>query len=750
MATKKQAQGPQSPGDEERIQEILVNRQAMAEALHGSTSRVEAEEILAPVFTADETTQMALLKRLARERDIYAADILLAIHELAPQKNVRKEARRALILLAGAKVFPSWTPESETSTVGLVAHPNPPRFWKGSVTMMRESGELQLTLCWEQGFEYGEACLISFVLDFWREGVKDFFTDVGSRRHVEERLDAMRTVMLSTQPEDVGDTLPEVVSCTLAEGRRLLNDALSVNQWRKVKPHKDYRQNLTLVQSLILHAFEVGEDSGQSFIAHDLEPDLVVANFAGAWAMGDYSLCYDLLASNSQLREGRERQEWIDMRRAWADEAHPAHFDLYYLHEHKQAPQSKLWLPSSVLSKRSASEQKEIEMLWSLQLADTPLSGTLPEMPMGTAVYKETGRHWFWSIFVVEQQSNDDWRIVRMNDEGLALQGLTMSEIRKRSKEYDESLQKIMREHKPTDSDAQEYLDEIVGYTWKLVSLQDALLMKNPLDKAAYEDAYGRAMTMGAVERAAVYANQLLARFPNDPDRYTALQRVGALQIAQAERFSDLGQEEQAQLFETRGEETLRSGLNESEPMGYLLLAEFLISREKYAEAQQELLIARGLADTREIKAQVEYDLAQLALERNEYVEARSYFERVAEIAPDYPDLWLMLGSVERQLENFPECEVYYKRAIEETPEDVRPYSEMAAIYVDHGDLDKARDLLVLGMRNVPQSAQLPALLATVYLHKKDRPQALKYLAEAEHLNPNLELVQAVRELVKK
>ena len=48
-----------------------------------------------------------------------------------------------------------------------------------------------------------------------------------------------------------------------------------------------------------------------------------MATFVTAWSLGDYGLTYDLLSSNSSLRDGLERDEWIEQRRAWADEAHP-------------------------------------------------------------------------------------------------------------------------------------------------------------------------------------------------------------------------------------------------------------------------------------------------------------------------------------------------------------------------------------------------------------------------------------------
>jgi tetratricopeptide (TPR) repeat protein len=747
MTAKKDTHAQLPEGDETRIQEVLARRQAIAEELHNCTTRAQAEALLKDVFSADEATQMVLLKRLVRARDADAADLLLAMHELAPEKVVRKEARRALIQLAGAKVYPSWTPEAEPAAGGAVVE-HAPRFWKGVVAEIRESGELQLTLCWEQGVDYGEARMLSFLLDFWEEGVKDFFTETGTKRHINEHIQEMQQASRAAEAR-MGDERgsPTVyVDCTLAEGRRLLNEALEVNRWRKTEPHKDFRHYFSLVQQLVLHAQEVGEDRGSTFISRGLEPDMVAANFAGAWSMGDYGLCYDLLTRGSALTEGHARDGWVELRRKWADEAHPARFEVYFLREREQNRQSALWVPASVLSAR-AGGPKEIELGWSLELTETQLSGTLPEMPMGTAVYKETGRHWFWTIFSLEQEDGE-WRIARLKDEGAAIQGLPLDELQRRVKEHNDAMQKIMNEHNPNDPDAEQYFDEIIWRTWQSLALDDAILARNPLDKAVYEDAYGRAMSIRAVERAVVYAEQLVKRFPNDPDAVTARQRLGAVQIAVAERFESLRQNERAEHFMSLGETTLRDALTENDPLGHLLLAELLIGKEAYDSAEELLLKARELAQERELRAQVEFDLASLAIERKRFTEARGYLERLAEIAPNYPELWATLGFVHRSLENYPEAELYYKRAIEEEPADVRAYSDLSAIYASQQEFDKARDILSQGIRALPSSAHLRALMAMVYLEKEDRVRAQEYLEEAERLNPNLEIVQAVRELL--
>jgi len=392
---------------------------------------------------------------------------------------------------------------------------------------------------------------------------------------------------------------------------------------------------------------------------------------------------------------------------------------------------------------------RSIEMNWSLELTDTQLSGTLPEMPMGTTVYKETGRHWFWTTISLEQEQGE-WRIARMKDEGIALQGLPIEELRRRVQEHDEATRKIMSTYRPDDPGAAQFFEEIIWRTWKVLSIDDALLAKNPLDKAIYEDAYGRAMSIRAVERAAVYAGEIVRRFPNDLDSMVALQRLAVIEIALSERFASLGLAEKARHFMELGEPRLRTSLNEQEPLGYVLLAEVLMNRGEFDEAEKQLLIARELTTDPEQKAEVEYNLANLAINREHFPEAQDYLERLATISPNYPSIWYGLALVHRRQGHIEEAERYYRRALEMNPTDVRAYADLGAIFVDQGKFDQARDLLVQGIRALPQSALLRALMAMVYVQKKDRRRAQEYLSEAERLDPNLDVVQAVREIVKK
>ncbi len=172
MTRKKETDTVVSQEDNAQVQHLLGQFHQIAGNLHGSSSQEEAEAVLSDINSMPEAGQLALLKALSKEHDSDAADVLIAINELSPDKSIRKEARRSLIRLEGAKVYPRWNPPVPHRPAVQIPTSNPPRFWKGLVTQAREEGEIELILCWEQGFEYSEVRMLIFIMDFWERGIK--------------------------------------------------------------------------------------------------------------------------------------------------------------------------------------------------------------------------------------------------------------------------------------------------------------------------------------------------------------------------------------------------------------------------------------------------------------------------------------------------------------------------------------------------------------------------------------------------
>ncbi len=713
-----------------QLQHTLEQQQELAQKLRASTTQAQAEAALSIITSLPEDVQMALLKTLSRTQTIDAADVLTAINAFSPNKEVRKEARRSLLRLDAAKVYSRWTPPITQSSAIQVKVAQEPRFWKGSVTRSRDQGEVQLLLFWEQGYDYTEVRIFGFLLDFWREGVKDAFVDTVSKRAADQRVADMRRKM-----PDV-----TVVDCTLADGKRLIEEALDINTWRHVEPHQDYRNRLPTINQLILQATNIGEDSGQTFINPELEDQETIVHFIGAWSLGDFDLAYDLLTENSNIRNSLSRDEWIERHRAWYDEAHPARLELGFVRERERS-QSALWVPSAPV--RTTSSRKDIEFGWSVELVDTPLNGTLREMPMGTAINKETNRHWFWTNYTVER-TRDGWRIQQFTDEGTAIQGLSIPELQKRIREYEDAIENTMKQQ-PADVNAA--LQELTWRATQLLHFYDALIAKLPLDRQVNEEAYERAVFVGNPERIVVYLERMIQRFPDN--KAELLRRLGATFVGLSYNFSHDMPARETQ-FLTRAEETLRESLEiQNSATGHMLLGELYLSMQRNDEAETELSTAQSMAMTPEEETSIESGLGSIAMRRERMAEALPHYQRVSQLDPNYPGVWFNLGFAYRQLGNFVEAEQAYKRGIEVEPTDIRPYSELTAIYMNRPDHELAQAIVTQGIEANPESAHLHALYASVLMELGDMRHAQRELQKAESIDPSLEIVQTVRELMQ-
>ena len=735
MARKKESDSTLTADEQNQVQIILAHYTQLANNLSQSSNSEQALATLSTITDAPETVQIALLKELSRQHETAAADILLALNELSADKNIRKEARRSLIRLEEAKVYPEWqAPVAHTPIIQLPVA-NAPRFWKGIVTQCREEGEIQLALFWEQGLDYSEVRVLTFLLDFWERGIKDFIAENSNRRNADARLQEMRT-------KPPGITLTD---CTLAEGRRLLAEARSVNQWRGTPIQKEYRHHLPIINQLIWDAADVGEDRGLTFINPNLEPDEVAGTFVGGWSLGDYGMAYDLLSKDSSLRDGMEREEWLELRRTWANEAHPTRFELNYIRE-IAAKAPTLWLPNTFGS-RNVSSRKEIDVAWALEISDSQLSGTLREMPMGTVVYKETGRHWFWTRYTLIQEQGQ-WRIQQMADEGAAAQGLAISELQQHIKESDERINALMQQSQQLDTSAtQQQTEEIVWRMVQAMHYDDALIVKLPLDRTILGDAYNRAIGLGSLERAIVYLERMATNFSEA--RSGVLRQLGITQESLSEYYAERGMTEREQQFAALAKASLRATLDlEDSIAGRVILAEVILKQNNTDLNEAETLLneAKTMAETPTEQALIEADLGNLAMQREQVEIALRHFQQAAEIDPNLTGIWFRIGLMQRTMQRFEDAKPAYERAIEQNPQDLLSYAELGSIYMSQQQFTKARELTEQGLRAMPKSVHLLAMLASIYLEMDDLRHARAVLTEAEQVNPNYELVQAVRD----
>ena len=726
----KEADTVLSPEENERVQRLLAQYHQVAELLHTGLDQEQAQAALVVVSDLSEVAQIAFVKSLAKERETDAADILAGVNTFSQLKEVRKEARRGLLRLASNKVLPQWKPPVKQAPAAQASISHAPRFWKGFVTQTREEGEVQLMLCWEQGFEYNEVHLFSFVLNYWSEGVKALSVEVSNKRHINQRVNDLRTQLSNNA----------IVDCTLAEGKRLIEEALSVNAWHNTEPHQNYRYQLPLLNTLIFQATELGQDSGNTFITPELETQEVVVNFLGAWTFGDFGLAYDLLTPDCEIRDNLQRDQWIKQHQQWHQEAKPLRMELGFVHD-IPSRLSALWVPPS-FGRTIAPQKKDVEVGWSVELIDTPLSGTLKEMPFATAANKLTGRSWFWTSYTLVYVNNA-WRIQKGTDEGLALQALTTNDLQKRIKEQEEALNQLVQQQQQ-DLNMPTFLEAVSWRLAQLLHFHDTLIIQFPLDYEVCKQAYASAILTGHPERIMVYLERMTQRFSEE--HADNLRRLGSTLAGLADRDAERGMVERARQVLKRAEETLREAISiDEDALSHMLLGELLISENRNAEAEAELLIAKERPHTDEIAASIEAGLGNIAIRSERVADAIAHYQRVSQLNPQYPDVWFSLGFAHRLLGQTEQAEHIYLHAIEVDATDERLYSELTAIYTSRNELDKAVDLLERGLRLIADSAILHALIASVLFEQGNQHNAQRHLEIAASINPELDIVKAVK-----
>jgi len=744
MAKKKNKPVPVSQEDNIQAQQVLEHYHQVAQNLRLSTDQKQAESALTEINNMSEGAQVALLKALSKEHQTDAADVLLAINELSPLKDVRKEARRSLIQLEGARIYPRWRPPVQ-QPFALQVTDTPLHFWKGIMTDSLDVGEVQLVLAFEQGEDTNEIRVLGFLLEFWHDGVKDFFTRIESKRGLENFITQMSTRMGDIQTKE----------CSLAEGRRLLLDALAINKKYGTLPHKDYRYNLSLVNRLVLEApdldeedADLDEENEESIDLHGLEPQAVVINFVESWINGEYDIAYDLLSSDSALREGLSREEWIERRETWAEEADPGDLEPDFIRE-REPRESKLWLPNR-FSAREGTTRKEIDVGWSIELDQTPLSETLPEFPQATAIYEETDRHWFWTSYTLIQEQ-EEWRIQSMTDEGANALALPVAELQKRVQEHDKYLQESTQELTPADIDEEEAQLDLSAILWHLMATvyyTDALIKELPLDRSLYLEAAGRLVLIHKYERAMVYLEPLARRFTEE--RAEILRQLAAVEIELSKQYFEKEDDERGERFQELATEALRESLAiENSFEAHISLAELLIDEnERLDEAEDHLLQAKTVVTEPSDEAHIELHLGEIAMEREQYEEALSHYQHVAEHDPSSTEAWFDIAEAHNKLGNFAEAEANYTRAIELEPDNENYYIALSEMYIGNQQGSKAIELIEEAIEDNPDSATLYVALASIYLRNEDYRPAEIFIEKAERIDPESPDVQLARQVL--
>ncbi len=816
-----------SQEEQNQVQLLLTQYEQVAQALYNSPFQPDAEAALTPITNQSEGIQIAYMKALSKENTSAAADVLAALNTLAPAKETRKEARRSLIRLESTKTYPQWTPppvpapEEEEPVIT-----NPPRFWKGLVTDTRDMGEMQLLLCWEQGADYKEIRMMGFLLEFWSEGVKDFFTEVNSKRHMENHIERMR--------QEIAGTGIRLVPCSLAEGRRILQEAQEINTHHKNRPHRDFTRNLPLIRKLILEAPEAEEDEDEAIESAVSAPasrrrvpsipmmpqdildtffpgmanEEVIGDFIDAWSSEDYEMAYDLLSSDSPLRDGLAREEWVALREQWQQEAHPTNINVAFIADHDEDIEEELEEEIDADNELDiddeidetaedldtdenedlTDEPASVETAWSLEFAETPLTATLKEIPHTTAFYKESGRHWFWARYtLVEEDGN--LRIHDLIDEGANALQLSVEELQQRMEKVsnlagkllqdlenqlaededrdedeedeedfedldDEDLDEDEEDEDEEDEDDEDFLgaltrvEEAMHIVTRYMHYVDALIAQAPeTDPALYRQAYDFARIAQDFERAAFYLQQLADHFPDQ--RGKALQDLTLVQLNIAYNASQEEETEKEQHFLTVAEATIREAITlDNAARGLITLAQILIGQNKQLEEAEALLRqAEQRSPDEYSSALIEANWAKIEEGRGNKELALQHYQHAAEISPTFPKIWINIGFLQYDLKQYEEAIESLKRSVEADPADIEGYLGLGEIYRNGlEDYKNAEEILLQGLEVSDESSDLLGSLAMVYIDQGNTREAERYLDMAEEIDPDSDFIKEARE----
>ncbi|HEX8037448.1 MAG TPA: hypothetical protein VF510_26580, partial [Ktedonobacterales bacterium] len=253
LSAEQQAQIEAQIGALGTLAEML--REAQAEGREAVVGKLD------PIRTLSDDVALTFAQRLGEQRGSTArdaADVAQAIGELDMRKEVAREARRSRIRLRSIGTLPSFViplPAGAASTAVTpttistraqatdITVPTGPIFAEGFATRTREQGEITLLMGWQEGQDPNFLRGQLLQLSFWREGVEHF-----------EQLDAMSRSRFHTDVVDGlrSESERELVPLTWAQARRLMLEALAVNEWRDIEPDAGFQRYRTQMTQRLL------------------------------------------------------------------------------------------------------------------------------------------------------------------------------------------------------------------------------------------------------------------------------------------------------------------------------------------------------------------------------------------------------------------------------------------------------------------------------------------------------------------
>lgn len=708
-----------------------------------------------------------------------AADVAQAVGELDTRKEVAREARRSRIRLRSTGALPSLTipPRAGATTSSITPPAIPaiaqapdlsvqagPRFAEGFASRTREQGEITLLLGWQEGQDPNFLRGQLLQLSFWREGVEHFeqMDAMSRRRFHSEVVDGLR-----------GESERELVPITWAQARRLVHEALAVNEWRGTQPDANFQRYRAQMAQRLLD--EPADEAARAALAdeerraaregdvflvgRDLEPDETVANWIGAWSFGDYALSYDLLAADHPLRQRQTRDEYIALRRQWATEAKTDGLRLTLIREQEQRA-STLWVPNAPTG-LGGSQRKDIEAFWSLLLHESPLGGQLDELPFATLTSKESGRHWYWTGYtLVRDQTFGLWRISRSRDEGAASQALTIEDLQRRINEAHETVERITQAPppQPRSDEANEALRTVTGALTSSLHYSDALTVRLPLDEGVYQAAVTDARSLNNHERAAALLEKMQGRFADDMRLRFEL---GAEQYLVSTQYESQGQTEAATAWLERAIATLTSVAEEQPTAEHIQgLAELLMRQGHYNQAEERLREAirieperatlySDLADTlvgRITGENLDDDTPVTEDERRRVAhDALGALREASRLDASIAGLFTRMGAIYDLLKQPDDALIALEEGVRRDPGDADAQYALGSLWLSREQPQRALESLETAVQLSPLAIPYRLSLAAAYGALERYTEATRELDLIDRLQPGLPQVAELR-----
>ena len=190
-----------------------------------------------------------------------------------------------------------------------------------------------------------------------------------------------------------------------------------------------------------------------------------------------------------------------------------------------------------------------------MMFTDVSSSEPLPELPQATLVYDKTGRHWFWSSYVLIEQEDSSWRIHSMTDEGLNALHLPATVLRERIETHKNFIDELRQKYKPGRmEEVAPFVDVSLWRIIQTIHYYDALVEQLPQERSLYEEIATRMLASFQYERAMVYMDLMAERFPEV--RAETLRLLANVQRKYSDTCYEEGDDERALRFLELAKET--------------------------------------------------------------------------------------------------------------------------------------------------------------------------------------------------